>query len=469
MTNKCVSYRQDLERAHWEISKYHILDTPPETCYDDIVCLAASLYKCPIAFLAFIDFNRKRLFLKSKLGIEFVHLPISVDYNYEMILHDKPIMIVDTLEMEPRIYGISDIRFYTAVPLSVRGQRLGTICLCDYIPREDLLKQGIESLERLGRQVISQLGLRLSVETLKNKNKLLRKVCEEKSKILELLSHDIRQPLINITASSEVLLRDSELSTQGHLEFVQTNYANARFMTKLVDELLHTVKLDFNTTPLNFTRNSVELVSFVHGIVKKNLVAANRKSIVLKFKALGTDHYDVVEPVPPPHDDKPVESSAESNTISDMRALVESLAAIQTKTTTKQSITCCVNYIKMEQVINNLISNAIKFSHPNSSIKIKVGAKDNKTAFISVRDYGLGIPSDEIPNLFKPFEKVSVKPTGGETSTGLGLAIVRNIVVAHGGQMNVKSSVGQGSKFEATIPMTDSDDDFYSAEDDVTA
>jgi len=107
---------------------------------------------------------------------------------------------------------------------------------------------------------------------------------------------------------------------------------------------------------------------------------------------------------------------------------------------------------KMEQVLNNLISNAIKFSYPDSTITVKVYRENNRVV-TQVIDQGQGIHEDEIDKIFYPFKKVSAKPTGGETSHGLGLAIVKKIIEAHDGQVGVKSEWGKGSIFCFTLPV----------------
>jgi signal transduction histidine kinase len=108
--------------------------------------------------------------------------------------------------------------------------------------------------------------------------------------------------------------------------------------------------------------------------------------------------------------------------------------------------------MKIQQVLNNLTSNAIKFSNPGTNIMITVKA-DQKFVSISVKDCGQGIPESEMSKLFTPFQKTSVKSTGGEKSTGLGLVIARNIVRAHGGEMYIESEVGKGSTFTFTLPL----------------
>jgi signal transduction histidine kinase len=107
---------------------------------------------------------------------------------------------------------------------------------------------------------------------------------------------------------------------------------------------------------------------------------------------------------------------------------------------------------RINQVVNNLITNAVKFSYPNTVITLRAQAEDNTVA-ISVQDQGQGIPAKDLGKMFTEFGRASVRPTAGEKSTGLGLAIVKRMVEAHGGRIWVESQVGVGSTFTFTLPL----------------
>jgi PAS domain S-box-containing protein len=106
---------------------------------------------------------------------------------------------------------------------------------------------------------------------------------------------------------------------------------------------------------------------------------------------------------------------------------------------------------KIEQVLNNLISNAVKFSQPGTTVEVRAAAQDGEV-LISVRDWGPGISEAERVKLFQPFGRTSVHSTAGERSTGLGLAISRKIVEGHGGHIWVESQASMGSVFLLTLP-----------------
>lgn len=107
---------------------------------------------------------------------------------------------------------------------------------------------------------------------------------------------------------------------------------------------------------------------------------------------------------------------------------------------------------KVRRVLDNLFSNAVKYSERGSTITFKVFCTQDRLTF-SVADLGLGIPDLELPKLFREFGKTSVRPTEGETSTGLGLAIAKKIVEQHEGAISVVSVVGKGSTFTFWLPF----------------
>jgi signal transduction histidine kinase len=106
---------------------------------------------------------------------------------------------------------------------------------------------------------------------------------------------------------------------------------------------------------------------------------------------------------------------------------------------------------RIQQVLVNLLGNAIKFSGPGKSIVVSA-QRVNGSVSVSVRDEGPGIPADAIPRLFDKFYRVRGPSGGPSNGTGLGLYITKQIVNAHGGQIDVRSEVGGGSEFYFTLP-----------------
>ena len=113
--------------------------------------------------------------------------------------------------------------------------------------------------------------------------------------------------------------------------------------------------------------------------------------------------------------------------------------------------TVLVDSAKLEQVLNNLIGNAIKFSEPENEVIIRLDRADAQF-LISVEDNGPGIAPEQKARLFQPFQQ-GQRGTEGEQSTGLGLAIVKRIVEGHGGEIWFDSELGEGTTFFVSIPL----------------
>ncbi|MDX1283495.1 MAG: response regulator, partial [Draconibacterium sp.] len=117
-----------------------------------------------------------------------------------------------------------------------------------------------------------------------------------------------------------------------------------------------------------------------------------------------------------------------------------------------ESILAKFDTARMEQVLNNLITNAIKYSKPESSAVINIRL-ENSVVRVIIQDYGVGIPANEMDKLFKPFSKTSATTTAGESSTGLGLFTCKKIIDAHKGEIGAHSVEGTGSTFYFTLPL----------------
>ena len=113
---------------------------------------------------------------------------------------------------------------------------------------------------------------------------------------------------------------------------------------------------------------------------------------------------------------------------------------------------------KIQQVLYNLIDNAIKFSHPDSTIKIETSEKKNKI-FVSVKDAGIGIPKEDLKLIWDRFYKSDSSRGKDKKGTGLGLSIVKEIISAHGEHINVVSTQGVGSEFIFSLKKSDKKND----------
>ncbi|MFA6958162.1 MAG: two-component regulator propeller domain-containing protein [Thermoanaerobaculia bacterium] len=107
--------------------------------------------------------------------------------------------------------------------------------------------------------------------------------------------------------------------------------------------------------------------------------------------------------------------------------------------------------VRIGEVLDNLVSNAVKYTQPGGTVRVSCERRDGDIV-THVEDNGQGLGEDDLREIFRTFKKLSARPTGGETSTGLGLAIVKRIVEIHGGSIWVTSEKGKGARFSFSLP-----------------
>ena len=120
---------------------------------------------------------------------------------------------------------------------------------------------------------------------------------------------------------------------------------------------------------------------------------------------------------------------------------------------TGQQLFVTADMAKIQQVLYNLIDNAVKFSHHDSEITIETTARNEKV-FVSVKDTGIGIPKDSQSKIWERFYKTDLSRGKDKKGTGLGLAIVKEIIQSHDENINVISTEGVGTEFIFTLPLS---------------
>jgi two-component system, sensor histidine kinase and response regulator len=256
--------------------------------------------------------------------------------------------------------------------------------------------------EEVCARVKTHLTIKGLMDELENKNKLLEETNELKNKFIGMASHDLRNPLASITGFSKILIEEkNDLTDEEINEFSNIIFSVSSNMSNLVENILDVSIIESGKLELNYQTHSI--LKLIEERVKIFKVFGNKKNIEIR-----------------------INSSIIAEFLFDSD--------------------------RITQVIDNLLSNAVKFSPYGKEIIVTLEKNDN-FAKISVKDQGPGIDEEEQAKLYNPFQKLSAKPTGGETSTGLGLTIAKKLVDGHNGKIDILSEKNIGTTFSFSIPL----------------
>ncbi|MBI4864472.1 MAG: response regulator, partial [Candidatus Riflebacteria bacterium] len=231
----------------------------------------------------------------------------------------------------------------------------------------------------------------------------LQRVSRLKDEFLSIASHDLQTPVSTIIGYCQWLMDQQDgLRLEAQLNCVRRVYRNALFMHELINDLLDVVRLEAGR--MRLYREQTSIAAVLTEAIDRNSFAASDKDIHLSSEVCPDLPTVVADP------------------------------------------------LKLQQVLNNLISNGIKFSHPGARVTVRARCAEAGVE-ISVIDTGQGIPPEEQGKLFTKFSRLSVRATKGEKSTGLGLLISKKIIDLHGGRITVESQVDRGSTFTFFLPL----------------
>ncbi len=267
---------------------------------------------------------------------------------------------------------------------------------------DEYLEKPINLLELNARLKVGQRIINLEKSLLK-KQEELAETNQIKNKFIGIVAHDLRNPVISIRGFSELLLKSASRLSEEQKEFLGIIHTTSRNMLAMINDLLDISRIESGR--MDIVHKPGSLKELAKERIRLYEVQAGQKHIRL--------HPNLNE--------------------------IENIA---------------FDPHRISQAIDNLISNAVKFSPTGTNIYIDLYQADSRAVF-SVHDEGPGIPYEEQGLLFSEFHRLSIRPTGGESSTGLGLAITKRIMEAHGGFIEFESREGQGSIFSLLLPTND--------------
>ncbi len=424
-SNQPFPWPEDEARRLEVLRECALLDTEPEQEYDDLLRLAADICGVPIAAITLVD--EARQWFKARIGIDACETSRDLSFCAHTICQpDGELLVVSDASRDRRfasyanVRGDPRIRFYAGAPLVTHdGAALGSLCVVDRVPRE-LTSRQETALRVLSRQVINTLELRRMVhqqqaliatmertrsELEEARNKAERTTAA-KGQFIAGISHEIRTPL-NAIIGMSTLLGDENLSEQAR-DCAATVRSSAEILLALVNDVLDLSKIESGRLELEHA--PFDLPAAIQQARDCLTGAARGKGLVLEVRT---------DPALPRH--------------------------------------VCGDVTRFQQILINLMANAIKFT-AKGRVTVEIGlAPESQGEQIvlacAVADTGIGIPAARLNSLFQDYTQADPSITRRYGGTGLGLSISKRLAEMHGGRIWVESQEGSGSTFHFTLAV----------------
>ena len=243
-------------------------------------------------------------------------------------------------------------------------------------------------------------SLLVQKEKIASQTDVLKSYLEEREYMMQILAHDLKNPVANITSISSLLMMDNPSEeTKSNVDLILDSTEKAdRIISKVLS-----MNANAQGQTLNVTLEEISLSSFLESLISGHKLTAEQKQINFQFS----------------------NSGEESTILADRTYLA--------------------------QIFDNLLTNSLKFSKPSSLVEIFVSVEPESVR-AEITDFGPGISREDQEKLFGRYSRLSAKPTGGEDSTGLGLSIVKRFTELMSGKVWCESALGSGTTFFVEFP-----------------
>jgi len=383
------------------LTDYGLMDSGKDPDFDAIAEIASGICGIPIALITFIDESRQ--YFKSHIGTDFTENLREFSFCTHAIASTEEIMIVEDARKDtrfannPMVTGPTKVVFYAGVPLvSEQGYALGTICVLDQ-QTHTLSSSQIQALKSLAEQIVDKIELKRKVASLELANEELLNANVLIQKFASMAAHDIKNPLSSILLTTE-LLKKGALSNNDTraLRLTEVNISSTKSLISLVEEML-----EYSRAPeLLFARKQkINITSLFERIKTLTTIPDN---FLINFQSTLTELY--------------------------------------------------FSSIAIEQILLNLLSNAIRYNEKQQAI-VQVKLSEDLTHYIlSVTDNGNGIAEENFEKIFETNFTLRSNDQFGAKSNGIGLSTVKNLVTTLNGTITVESVVTEGSTFLVHLP-----------------
>jgi signal transduction histidine kinase len=381
----------DQERVE-ALNRYQIFNTAAEPAFDRICELACTIFNCPIAHISFLDADTE--FVKANMGVSGIERVERGVGMCAIAILDPEVTVIENALQDPLLYkhpyvhGEFGLRFYAGAPI-ITSDGFIIGTMC----LVDTKPRSFTAHERIILQSLAKLVMEQTEMRLAN-----MKLLQQKDDFISVASHELKTPLTSLKASLQLL--DMEKDRPGSAMFQRMLHQANKSLGKLMN-----------------------LVG--------NLLEVNR--IVSKRLQLRKTNFRIAELI---------DSACEHIRIEGKHQLILSGDI---------GLEIIADENRIDQVVVNIVNNAIKYAPDSKEILITL-EKEDSIAKVSITDYGPGISTEQMPQLFTRYDRSDY--SGVQFSgLGLGLYISAEIIKQHGGDIGVESNRGKGSTFWFTLPL----------------
>jgi PAS domain S-box-containing protein len=338
----------------------------------------------------------------------FYEIPTKSTITGWVIKQNKSVLLKENDLMELEESGEIELigtpcKVWMGVPLRVESNIIGVMCLQDYNDEAKFKQDDLYVMEFIANQIAMTLQRRMMLDNLINARQKAEDAAQSKQQFMSTMSHEIRTPLNEVIGITNLLLQGNPREDQ--MDFINTLKFSGNHLLTLVNDVLDYNKME--SGKIVFEQTRFNLSDFLAEIMRSYSFRSKAKKL----------SFDIIK-----------ETALPNEVIGDS--------------------------IRLNQVLSNLLSNALKFTN-SGSIKVllrelrRVG--NQTTIEFTVSDTGIGIPKDKHEFIFDSFTQASTDTTRHFGGTGLGLAICKKLVDLQGGTISVQSEPGKGSTFRFSL------------------
>lgn len=328
--------------------------------------------------------------------------------DYDIVLLDLKMSLMDGMEAleiikrERPFVEVIIITGYATVENAIEAMKKGAYDFLLKPLRPDKIRLVV-------KKCVEKITLSKEVAELKKINERLRQIQAMKNKFIAITSHELRTPVTHIKSYLD-FLTENGFSEEQKRDFLDIIHSSVEDLENIVMDMYNIAQIDSDV--LRLDESPVNLNELIHRVVKEYKIDIARRRLTVKVK--GCERLPII--------------------VGDR--------------------------FKLKRAIAELLQNAIKYTPDGGSIQIKAGEVEDYLT-IAVTDTGIGIPKEELGNIFEKFYEVQDSNHHSTSKTGfmgggmgIGLTLVKGVIEAHGGRVKAESEPGKGSTFTLYLPLT---------------